>query len=289
MNRVESVEASGRSIEDAILQALAKLGRTRDEVEVMVLQEPSRGTRGVGAREARVRVRVLVERLAPRGAAVISPEAAAGFISGDEEAEFDDDGEPYVEEEEGFEEEGEEGEGQFRLADELTTSALADVMPEDATPEEVAIEALRMILGHMGIAAEVEVRPATEDIPLTLNIRGLDEQQVALLIGRKGETLSSLQFIVNMIVSRQSGRRERVIVDAQNYRTRREMNLRQMAHRVADQVRASGAPIMLEAMPPNERRIIHMALAESDDIATESTGEGEQRRVVVSLRKVSHS
>jgi spoIIIJ-associated protein len=196
------------------------------------------------------------------------------------EDDFDDDGEEY-----GAGEDFEEGEGAFRLSDELTTDALADILPDDATPEEFAIESLRMILGHMGIAAEVEVRPAAGEEPLNLNIRGLDEQQVAALIGRKGETLSSLQFIVNMIVSRQSGHRERVIVDAQNYRSRRETNLSQMALRIADQVRASGSPIMLEAMPPNERRIIHIALAESEDIATESTGEGEQRRVVISLRK----
>ena len=287
MNRVESVEASGKSIEDAILQALVKLGRTRDEVEVVVLQEPTRGTRGMGAREARVRVRVILDRSASRGSLSAGMEPSGEYLPGEEESDFDD-GEPYGEGDEVFEDEGED-DGQFRLAEELTTDALADVMPEDVTPEEVAIEALRMILGHMGIAAEVEVRPATEEEPLTLNIRGLDEQQVAALIGRKGETLSSLQFIVNMIVSRQSGHRERVIVDAQNYRNRREINLRQMAHRIADQVRASGVPIMLEAMPPNERRIIHMALADSDDIATESTGEGEQRRVVVSLRKGSHA
>lgn len=288
MNRVESVEAAGRSIEDAILQALARLGRTRDEVEVTVLQEPSRGTRGMGAREARVRVRVLADRGRSRSAAVIGPDAAGAFIADSDEDTLDEDEgeEPYDEGGEDFADEEEaEGAAPFRLAEELTTDALADVMPEDATPEEVAIEALRMILGHMGVAAEVEVRPATDEEPLTLNIRGLDEQQVAALIGRKGETLSSLQFIVNMIVSRQSGHRERVVVDAQNYRMRRETNLRQMAHRIANQVRASGAPIMLEAMPPNERRIIHMALADSDDIATESTGEGEQRRVVVSLRK----
>ena len=285
---MESVEASGRSIEDAILQALARLGRTRDEVEVTVLQEPSRGTRGMGAREARVRVRVLADHGRPRSAAVISPDAADAYIAGGDEDTLDEGDEPYEEEGEEFADEDEEdaeGTAPFRLAEELTTDALADVMPEDATPEEVAIEALRMILGHMGVAAEVEVRPATDEEPLTLNIRGLDEQQVAALIGRKGETLSSLQFIVNMIVSRQSGHRERVVVDAQNYRMRRETNLRQMAHRIANQVRASGAPIMLEAMPPNERRIIHMALADSEDVATESTGEGEQRRVVVSLRK----
>ncbi len=287
MNKVESVEASGKSIEDAILQALVRLGRTRDEVEVLVLQEPSRGSRGMGAREARVRVRVLAEHSPSRGVAA-RPDAMSDYLPDEGEDALERGDELYEEGDEEYEEGGADG-APFRLAEELTTDALADVMPEDATPEEVAIEALRMILGHMGVAAEVEVRPAAGETPLTLNIRGLDERQVAALIGRKGETLSSLQFIVNMIVSRQSGHRERVIVDAQNYRSRREMNLSQMAHRIADQVRASGAPIMLEAMPPNERRIIHMALADSADIATESTGEGEQRRVVISLRKGGRS
>jgi spoIIIJ-associated protein len=73
-------------------------------------------------------------------------------------------------------------------------------------------------------------------------------------------------------------------VDAESYRVRREQNLRAMAQRVATQVRHSGHPITLEAMPPNERRIIHMELQETGDISTESTGEGDQRRVVVSLK-----
>ncbi|HEX2349176.1 MAG TPA: RNA-binding cell elongation regulator Jag/EloR [Ktedonobacterales bacterium] len=279
MSSVESVEASGKTIEDAILQALNRLGRTRDEVEVVVLQEPSRGARGMGVREARVRVYVAADRAVAHGGA---PAGGVGSYAPADE--------PY-DEGDGYEEEY-EGEDEFaggdRLTDELTTAALADVMPEDATTEEVAIEALRQILGHMGVQAEVEVRPATDDEPLTLNVQPLGPQPLSVLIGRRGETLASLQFVVNMIVSKQAGRRERVIVDAQNYRERRESNLRQMAQRVANQVRQSGAPVMLEAMPPNERRIIHMALAENDDIATESTGEGEQRRVVVSLRKGMH-
>jgi spoIIIJ-associated protein len=275
---VESVEASGKTIEDATLQALARLGRTRDEVEVIVLQEPSRGERGMGVREARVRVFLAAARAGG---------PAAGGYRGDEE--YADDDAPYDEYEDEEGDEAEEGdEDGNRLAQELTTAALADVMPEDATTEEVAIEALRMILGHMGVQAEVEVRPATDDEPLTLNVQPIGPQPVSVLIGRRGETLASLQFVVNMIVTKQAGHREHVIVDAQNYRQRREANLRQMAQRVADQVRQSGAPIMLEAMPPNERRIIHMALSEYDDIATESTGEGEQRRVVVSLRRGAH-
>ncbi len=274
MTNVESVEASGKTVEDAILQALARLGRTRDEVEVVVLQEPSRGARGMGVRDARVRVFVAPERA--RGVA-----PADGAYDDEEETDLDEEEAPYDE----YDADDEYGEDDNRLAQELTTATLADVMPEDATTEEVAIEALRMILGHMGIQAEVEVRPATDEEPLTLNVQPLGPQPVSVLIGRRGETLASLQFVVNMIVTKQAGRREHVIVDAQNYRQRREANLRQMAQRIANQVRQSGAPIMLEAMPPNERRIIHMALAESDDIATESTGEGEQRRVVVSLRK----
>jgi spoIIIJ-associated protein len=275
VSSVESVEASGKTIEDAILQALNRLGRTRDEVEVVVLQEPSRGARGMGVREARVRVYVAADRAVAHGG---GPAGAGSYPqTGDERYDEGDGYEEYAGEEEFA--------GEDRLTDELTTAALADVMPEDATTEEVAIDALRQILGHMGVQAEVEVRPATDEEPLTLNVQPLGPQPLSVLIGRRGETLASLQFVVNMIVSKQAGRRERVIVDAQNYRERRESNLRQMAQRIANQVRESGAPVVLEAMPPNERRIIHMALSENDDIATESTGEGEQRRVVVSLRK----
>jgi spoIIIJ-associated protein len=148
----------------------------------------------------------------------------------------------------------------------------------------------------MGMRALVEVREPegeteeeAEEEPLTLNIRSDDGQTLSLLIGRRGETLAALQLLVNLIVNKQTGVREHIIVDAEGYRERRERNLRSMAARVADQVRRSGAPVMLEAMPPNERRIIHMALAETGDISTESTGEGDQRRVVVSLKHPAHA
>ena len=142
----------------------------------------------------------------------------------------------------------------------------------------------------MGIHATIEVSDPineedAEEEPLTLNIHSDDPETLSLLIGRRGETLASLQLLVSLIVSKQTGNRERIIIDAERYRERREQNLRSMAARIADQVRHSGHPIMLEAMPPNERRIIHMVLAETSDIATESTGEGDQRRVVVSLKR----
>ncbi len=281
---MESVEASGKSIEDAILHALARLGRNRDEVEITVLQEPSRGVRGIGAHEARVRVYVKPGRAGRSD--------GAGDLLGDEVEEEDE--LLDLEEDEGAE--GVEAyaadvfvepEEEPELA--LTTAPLRELLPEDASVEEFAVETLRQILGHMGVQAAIEVNDVedeeeAEEAPLVLNIRSDDQGLLGLLIGRRGETLAALQLLVNLVVSKQTGHREHVVVDAEGYRARREANLRSMALRVANQVRRSGQPIALEAMPPAERRIIHMTLAETGDISTESTGEGDQRRVVVSLK-----
>ncbi len=290
---MESVEASGKSIEDAILQALARLGRNRDEVDITVLQEPSRGTRGMGVREARVRVHVRPGRTPARAG------TAATDLDGDEfepEAEddaedFDDDMEDADEFEPAFANGAPQrgGRGAPFAEDEepaATIEPLARLLPEDASIEEMAVVGLESILAHMGIPADVEVAPAeSEDEPLTLNVRSDNERVLSLLIGRRGETLAALQLVLNLVVAKQSEQRERIIVDVEGYRQRREDNLRSMAQRIAQQVRRSGTPIMLEAMPPNERRIIHMALADLRDISTESTGEGDQRRVVVSLKR----
>jgi spoIIIJ-associated protein len=278
---VESVEASGKSIEDAILQALVRLGRNRDEVDITVLQEPSRGQRGIGAREARVRVYLKQSRALPE-------ESYRGGEIYEEDDQYSPSPEPEYEEIE--DDAGAHAGNGSVSAEPLPVGILQDLLTEDASIEEFAEEALRAILGHMGIPATIEVsdpinEEESEEEPLTLNIHSDDPETLSLLIGRRGETLASIQLLVNLIVSKQTGNRERIIIDAERYRERREQNLRSMAVRIADQVRRSGNPIMLEAMPPNERRIIHMVLAETDDIATESTGEGDQRRVVVSLKR----
>lgn len=291
---MESVEASGRSIEDAILQALARLGRNRDEVEIMVLQEPSRGTRGMGARAARVRVFVKQQRQAGPAAGVVTPDMAAAFIEDEMLDDETDNGfasgelPQFVEREarEEYDSPAFPGDEAMEESEPLTTVALRDLLEEDASIEEFAVAALELILGHMNVRAEVEVADAAnEEDPLILNIRSDDPALLSMLIGRRGETLASLQLLVSLIVSKQVGSRERIIVDAESYRERREQNLRAMAERIAQQVRRSGHPVTLEAMPPNERRIVHMALSEDADISTESTGEGDQRRVVVSLKR----
>ena len=319
MKAVESIEASGKSVDEAVQQALVRLGKRREDVEILVLQEPSRGTFGLGSKEARVRVSTREIPFAvrpPSSGAVITPEMADAilgpdgpeivevdeeFEEGDEEGEFEDDEE--LEDDEEFEddeelEEDEEGEFEedapfIASSDPLPSiSEFGDVsvaqgeMQEVETPSredvEITVDVLQHILRYMNIHATVQVRSTS---PLALNIHGINEN-LGLLIGRRGETLASLQLLVSLIVGHRTKHRMRITIDAENYRERREENLRSLALRVAQQVRNYRRAIALEAMPPNERRIVHMALADSKDISTESMGEGEERRVVISLKRV---
>ncbi len=311
---MESIEASGKSVDEAVLQALARLGKRRDEVDVTVLQEAFRGTFGIGSKEARVRVTVRPSNVS----AVITPEMADAILGSDEvfpeeelygeEEEEEEEEEGEFEEEEFIEEEELNGDKEFGEEEEeeeeepapfLSTSApefaaefgLPDVSAIDGEMQEVeaptredveiTVDVLQHILRYMNIHATVQVRSSS---PLSLNIQGIHEN-LGLLIGRRGETLSALQLLVSLIVGHRTKHRMRIIIDAENYRERREENLRSLALRVAQQVRNYRRSIALEAMPPHERRIVHIALSDSNDISTESIGEGDARRVVISLKR----
>jgi len=165
---------------------------------------------------------------------------------------------------------------------------------EHATPEDavapVAAEILQKILVRMRVKGVIARRDASEegeaafpdDQPsLVLNVTGLSERDQNTLIGRRGETLDALQFLLNLIVGRQVDLWTRVIVDIEGYRLRRKFALINLAKRTAEQVQARNQAIPLEAMPPYERRIIHMTLAEHPDVVTESSGVEPDRRVVV--------
>ena len=316
MKAVESIEASGKSVDEAVQQALMRLGKRREDVEIIVLQEPSRGTFGLGSKDARVRVSVRVTPFVARAntsSAIITPEMADAILGPEnlevvvieseeelyeeeEEGEFEDDEEEFEDDDDEFEddEEDEEEAAPFlatsdplpNISEFGDVSAAQGEMQEVETPSredvEITVDVLQHILRYMNIHATVQVRSAN---PLALNIHGINEN-LGLLIGRRGETLASLQLLVSLIVGHRTKHRMRITIDAENYRERREENLRSLALRVAQQVRNYRRAIALEAMPPNERRIVHMALAESKDIGTESIGEGEERRVVISLKRM---
>jgi spoIIIJ-associated protein len=130
----------------------------------------------------------------------------------------------------------------------------------------------------MGVVADTYIREDDDEGSMTFEIEG---QDAGLLIGRRGETLQALQFLVRMVTNRQLGRKAYVVIDIEDYRERRVQMLRRLARRMAGRVGSGGREDSLEPMSPAERRIVHMALAGHPDVRTESEGEGNQRRVVI--------
>jgi spoIIIJ-associated protein len=135
----------------------------------------------------------------------------------------------------------------------------------------------------MDVEATIEIeqtdssRPG-ESAPWLLNVSGSD---MNALIGRRGETLGALQYITRLIASRKLQRRANIIVDIDGYKSRRSQQLRKLANRMADQALEQARMVTLEPMPPHERRIIHMALRNRDDVVTNSIGEGDSRKVTI--------
>lgn len=218
---MEDVEASGKSVEEAVEKALQELGLTRSQVEVEVLQQGRSGILGFGGEEARVRVRPLV-----------------------------------------------------------TLSVEEDT--------QLALEVLRKLLDLMNIDAEVSVRPPEtpgDGVGLAKAVLDVRGEDLGILIGRRGDTLGSVQYVVNLIVSRRTKARATFAVDVEGYRRRREEGLERLAFRMAERVRTTGQTVTLEPMPPNERRIVHLALAGDSSVITSSVGEAEARKVCIAPRR----
>ena len=145
---------------------------------------------------------------------------------------------------------------------------------------EAARSLVEGLLKHMGVRAQVTVRTGTE--PITLDISGRD---LGSLIGWRGETLRALQSVTNVMVGKHLAEGERIIVDVERYRQRREHTVREIALRAARQVKMTGDAITLDAMQPFERRAIHLALQDDPDVGSSSIGEEPDRRVVVGPRR----
>jgi spoIIIJ-associated protein len=153
---------------------------------------------------------------------------------------------------------------------------------------ELARSVLEALLNMMEVSASVvpQVRPSgvetEEAAPIAFDIKGED---LGILIGRRGQTLSCLQHIVRLIVAHQMKSRVPITIDVEGYKQRRYEALQTLAWRIAEQVKAKGTPFRLEPMSAYERRIIHLTLADHPDVTTQGVGEGEGRRVVILPRQ----
>lgn len=214
----ESVETTGKNVEEAIDDALDELGLERHEVTIEVLAEGRAGLFGIGGEPARVRV--------------------------------------------------------------------SRVSFKDPEGEDVAFaqETLETMLGLLEIEATVTMRaPETpgDGVGLMKAVLDVHGEDLGVLIGRRGSSLSSLQYLLNLIVSRRFKHNKPFAVDVEGYRRRREEELEDMAFQAAERVRRTGKPVTLEPMPPNERRIVHLSLSKDPTVETASVGQGDARKVSI--------
>lgn len=285
MSEARTIDASGPDVEAAITKGVAQLGVSRNDVIVEILEEPSRGVLGIGARAAQVRLTVIRAPVAPTPppapAAAPAPVAEKAYrppehktsapapdTTGGRKA-------PLGSHEDIDESWAEEG----SLSDEE--------LAEDA---RVGAETLQELLGYLQVEAKViPKRAGAEDGEAQHWMLEIQGRELGALIGRRGETLAALQYITRLIASRDLERRARIVIDVEGYKSRREALLRRLAKRMADQAVQRGRTVSLEPMPPHERRIIHLALRDNPNVTTESVGEGDRRKVTIVPRRREHS
>jgi spoIIIJ-associated protein len=283
---METIEMTGATIEEAVAAGMKELGvDSPSQVMVEVLQEPDRGIMGQGARPAKVRLVFMGSRKTDQTTSIITNPNPQTASTGTQIV-----SKPYVpppQARQTRQERTRDWEGEYEREDEEETpDPDTEVVPFEEADEDaqVGAQVLGELLQKMDIEGKVVIRKAVstrdgENTHWVLNITGKGMNR---LIGRQGETLSSLQYITRLIVSRRLQRRANIIVDAGGYKAKRSDRLKQLANRMADQAVRQHRTVTLEPMPPHERRIIHLTLRKREDVTTRSIGEGDSRKVTIS-------
>ena len=272
-----SIRVSARTVDDAITEALIQLGVTSDRLEYEVIEKGSAGFLGIGMKQAVIEARRKPEpkeekveepvveepvKAEPKKVETVQPQKAAAEKKADEpqKAAFEKAVEKEVKEEVKKE------------------TKLVEVQPQ-------TIEAVEDFLKNTMKAMDMEVELKTEidqDGALCVDMSG---EHMGILIGKRGQTLDSLQYLANRVANKHQEGYVRVKLDTENYRARREETLRHLAKNIAHKVKRNRRPVALEPMNPYERRIIHSALQSDPYVMTHSEGEEPFRKVVITLKK----
>ena len=258
-------EKWGNDVDTAVELALAELKCSREEVEVTVLEQPSRGFFGIGAKLALVRV----EKKAP-----VVEEAPA----------------PAVVEEKAPVAAPQKQKPQKSETKVEKKKHKKEVQPKKSSIEEevgnlspvenhIALDFLKEVTEQMGLVVDVTAK-ANEDSVL-LNIQGKDS---GTIIGKRGQTLDAIQYLTSLVVNKDQNNYIKVVVDAENYRSKREKTLEKLANRLADKVVKTKRSVRLEPMNPYERKVIHATLQSNPRVTTRSEGQDPYRRVIIELK-----
>ena len=261
---MSTIEATGKTIEDAVRSGLVRLGRMKEEVDIEILEEPKSGFFGFGSKPARVRITEKAD-VTPVPSEVIQAEPetevsaaepkAADVVKAVEVAEPD------------------------MMEDEPSEPAVQEPEEEAFSAEEAAAKGkafLQEVLKNMGIDVVIEKMIKSDKILLHLHGKNL-----GILIGKHGQTLDALQYLTNLTTNQGENARYFIMLDVENYRHHREETLKQLAHRLANRVKQNGESVTLEPMNGYERKIIHVALQNDSEVRTESEGKDPYRHVVI--------
>lgn len=272
-----SIRVSAKTVDDAITEALIQLGVTSDRLEYEVIEKGSAGFLGIGMKQAVIEARRKPEpkeekveepvveepvKAEPKKVEAVQPQKAAAEKKADEP------------QKDAFEK-AVEKEAKEEVKKE---TKLVEVQPQ-------TIEAVEDFLKNTMKAMDMEVELKTEidqDGALCVDMSG---EHMGILIGKRGQTLDSLQYLANRVANKHQEGYVRVKLDTENYRARREETLRHLAKNIAHKVKRNRRPVALEPMNPYERRIIHSALQSDPYVMTHSEGEEPFRKVVITLKK----
>lgn len=254
-----TLEVIAPSVEEAIAKGMDELGLAREQVDIEVLDEGGKGLFGLGSRQARVRISI--KSMGAEESSVKEQSSSAGFEDS-----------PHREED------------YLEAAPQKPAASYAapTAIPDDITLH-VAKETVSELLDKMKVQAEVtaylgEAEDARSRVPVHVDVKGND---LSILIGRQAETLNALQYIASQIVSKELGKSVTLVIDVEGYRQRREQQIRQLARRMAEQAISTNRRQVLEPMPANERRLVHIELRDNPLVTTESTGEDPHRKVTI--------
>jgi spoIIIJ-associated protein len=274
MSNMDSTEVEAASVEEATRAALEQLGAREDEVSVEVLATPRAGVLGMGARQARVRVtRKSVDAAVVMQTPASSPPGQAPQGRSDTAA----DGRPRGRERRGRGDTRAQGQSPQASSGEDDSGALGRKSANVEEQRREAMAILKQILEQMGEPTDVrqiEVDAETVEIEIKGDGSGI-------LIGRHGQTLDALEYIVNRILARRIKDAAPISLETESYRARRRQQLHRMALSMGEKAKREHKPVRLEPMPPRERRVVHLALKDDPMITTRSAGDGIMRSIEI--------
>ena len=262
-----SIRVSAKTLDDAITEALVQLGVTSDRLEYNVIEKGSAGFLGIGMKQAVIEAWKKEEKKDEPAKEPVKEDISSAAEKPDKK------------------EERKKPSGEIKDEREKAEEAPVKEQQELAKVEEQTIRDVEQFINDTLKAMDMEVEVTSsidENGVLCVNMNG---DHMGILIGKRGQTLDSLQYLANRVANKHQSGYVRVKLDTENYRARREETLRHLAKNIAHKVKRNRRPVVLEPMNPYERRIIHSALQSDPYVTTHSEGEDPYRKVVVTLKR----